>query len=74
MAIVMSEVSKFVSVSTAATIIGCTDGRVRQLLRSGELPGEKLGERLWLIRRKDAEKYAKILQPTGRPRNSSRSA
>jgi excisionase family DNA binding protein len=74
MATVMNQASKFVTVEAAAELIGCTDGRVRQLLRNGDLPGEKLSERVWLILRKDAEKYALIPYKTGRPKNSSRSA
>jgi excisionase family DNA binding protein len=74
MATVMNQASKFVTVEAAAELIGCTDGRVRQLLRNGDLPGEKLSERVWLILRKDAEKYAAIPYKTGRPKISSRSA
>lgn len=59
-----------VSVTTAAQIIGCTVGRVRQLLRSGELRGEKLGERAWAVSRVHAEKIAKKPASTGRPRKN----
>lgn len=34
---------RFYSVPEAAVAIGVTDGRVRQLLRAGELAGYKLG-------------------------------
>ena len=70
----VGEVAKFVSVDLAAAIIGCTEGRVRQLLRAGELVGLKLNERAWAVERKSAERYAEREQPTGRPKNSARSA
>lgn len=46
-----------ISVAEAAEIIGCTDGRVRQLLGEGRLEGEKIGERVWIVSRKSAEVY-----------------
>lgn len=57
-----------VSVVEAAEIIGCTVGRVRQLLLGGELVGEKLNERAWAVSRKSAEKYSKLTPQSGRPR------
>lgn len=59
-----------VSVSRAAEIIGCTTGRVRQLLREEALRGKKLGERAWAVSRVDAEKLAESPAKTGRPRKS----
>jgi hypothetical protein len=60
-----------VSVTDAAEIIGCTTGRVRQLLRANELRGKKLGARAWAVSRVDAEKLAGTKAPTGRPRNKA---
>lgn len=58
-----------ISVETAASIIGCTVGRVRQLLQDGtELKGTKLVKNAWVVDKKSAEKYAKKPQPCGRPR------
>jgi len=65
-------IDRFCSVEEAAEIIGCTDGRVRQLLRAGELDGKKVSERAWVVVRASAVKYAASQQPTGRPRNSFR--
>lgn len=62
----------FCSVSDAAAIIGCTVGRVRQLLIDGEIVGMKLNERAWAVDRKSAEKYAKREISVGRPRLSQR--
>lgn len=62
-----------VSVSKAAEIIGCTTGRVRQLLLDGEIRGKKLDESEqapWLVSRVDAEKLSKSPATTGRPRKN----
>jgi hypothetical protein len=58
----------FVSVADAAEILGCTVGRVRQLLIDGTICGVKLNERAWAVERKSVEKLAKIPQTVGRPR------
>src|SRR5690606_28426241 len=58
-----------VSVNEAAEVIGCTVGRVRQLLIAGRLEGEKLNERAWRVDRRSAEKYARDMAHTGRPRS-----
>lgn len=62
-----------ISVTTAAEVIGCTVSRVRQLLRDGELKGEKLGPRAWAVSRVAAEKLAAKPAATGRPRKFSQS-
>lgn len=62
-----------ISVTAAAEIIGCTTGRVRQLLRDGALRGAKLGVRAWAVSRVDAEKLGKNPSPLGRPRKSQES-
>lgn len=62
-----------VSATDAAEIIGCTTGRVRQLLRDGMLRGQKLGKRAWAVSRVDAEKLATKPATTGRPRKSQAS-
>ncbi len=50
-------VSQFVSTAEAATIIGCTDGRVRQMVRAGDITGVvRMSPRVVLIPRKQAEK------------------
>ena len=63
-----------VSVADAAVIIGCTTGRVRQLLLDGEIRGKKLSKKEhapWLVSKLDAEKLAKNPSTTGRPRKNS---
>ena len=61
-------IENWVSVAEAAEIIGCTDGRVRQLLRDHELAGQKINERAWVISRDSVERFAKKPQIFGRPR------
>lgn len=58
----------FVTVTKAAEIMGCTPGRVRQMLRAEEIEGEKVGERAWMVLRKAAEKHAQKPDGPGRPR------
>ena len=48
--------TKYITTSEAAEIIGCVDSRVRQLLREGTIAGERVG-RDWLVDRRSAEKY-----------------
>lgn len=64
----MSLQEDFLTVSQAAEAIGCTPGRVRQMLRGGALTGEKMSEWLWMIPKKAVERIAKNPAKTGRPR------
>ena len=44
------DAGKYLTVAEATELMGCSDGWVRQLLRTGGLPGAKrIGQRLWLI-------------------------
>ena len=61
------DLKEYVDTNEAAAIMGCTDGRVRQLLIEGELPGVKVNKRAWLAERKAVEKRAKLTQTKGRP-------
>lgn len=67
---VQAALTLVVSVEEAATIIGCNESRVRQLLGSGDLSGQKLNARAWVVSRESAERYAAEPQRTGRPRNN----
>lgn len=66
----MVRFSDYVTPTDAAIIIGCTDGRIYQMLRDGDfrdlLP---VGKRV-LISRKEAERIAKSPAKTGRPRKN----
>ena len=50
---------QFVTLREAAEMVNLTTGRLRQMLRAGELTGQKAGPRLWIIPRREAEKLAK---------------
>ncbi len=63
-----------ISVETAAGIVGVTPGRIRQMLRAGELDGAKLSERLWIVSESSAKKVAKTPHNTGRPRSGEKVA
>ena len=65
-------VEKFLNVKEAAVAIGCTVGRVRQLLIAGELKGVKANERAWLITKDEVDRFAKRQYTTGRPRSCAR--
>ena len=47
-----------ISTAEAAKILSLTKGRVRQLLQSGELKGQRVG-RTWIIYRRDVEEFQK---------------
>lgn len=64
--------SEFLSVEEAAEELDLTGGRVRQLLRAGELEGQKLGRFAWAVPRSEVERMKSRRDPTkprrGRPR------
>ena len=45
----MLQAQNYLSSQEAADELGLTDGRIRQMLRAGELSGQKLGQRSWAI-------------------------
>lgn len=45
---------KWVSVSEACDLAGCTDGWIRHLLREGKLGGFQLNEWTWMVDRAEA--------------------
>lgn len=61
---------EFLSVQAAAETIGVTEGRVRQLLMSGEMKGHKVNGRAWVIPSKEVRRF---VEPSkiGRPRKSA---
>lgn len=60
--------SKWLTLEETAKVTGYTDSYLRRLLRNGELAGQKLTPRLWVIERKAAEALAKKPYKRGRPR------
>lgn len=49
----------------AAEVMGVTDAHVRRVIGSGELPARRVGARSWVVRRGDAEAWAKVQRRTG---------
>ena len=60
----------FVSVQVAAEALGLTEGRVRQLLVSGEMKGHKVNGRAWAIPSKEVRRFV-APSKVGRPRKSA---
>jgi excisionase family DNA binding protein len=55
------------NVDEAAAVVGCTPGRIRQMLGDGTLKGIKANGRAWLVPKKEAEKLRDHRPPKGRP-------
>ena len=50
-------------------MLGCTAGRVRQLMLDGVLTsGRKLSTRMTMLDQREVSEYAKLKMGTGRPR------
>jgi excisionase family DNA binding protein len=64
-------VGTFVNVNEAATMLGCTVGRVRQMLRDGSLRGLKANAKAWLVPTTEIERMQEKPYSTGRPRIAS---
>ena len=67
----------YCAIKEAAKTLGCTTGRVRQLLGDGAIVGEKVSDEAnapWMVERKSLEKYAKVKPTTGRPRKAAAEA
>ena len=66
------DLSEWLTVTAACPVIGCTDGWVRILIRSGKLPAWRAGERAWLIKRTDAIAARASLGPLSNARKGER--
>ena len=53
--------NKWVSVSEACKLAGCTDGWIRHLLREGKLGGFQVNEWTWMVDRAEAVALRKNL-------------
>lgn len=62
---------EFCTVAQAAAIIGCTDGRVRQLIREKKIRVDKISERIQLIPKTEAVRLRDTHHNVGRPRISA---
>lgn len=67
----MAIAEDFYTVRQAADVIGCTPGRIRQLILDGTLTGEQVGDgenAPWLLHKEAVKSYAARDYTTGRPR------
>ena len=60
-----TEIPGYVSIPEAAGIIHVSDSLVRRWVRNGTLPHVKVGDKVRLIPRKAAEKFAKTERKPG---------
>ena len=60
--------NNWLTVSEAATLIGCSAQRLRVLAAEEKIKAAKVGARVWLIDRKAAQHMAANPAKTGRPR------
>ena len=61
------ETLDYVSTGEAAAMLCCTTGWIRNRLISGQLKGQKLNGRAWLVSRASVRWYEKHRRPVGRP-------
>lgn len=59
--IMATEDKQWLTVTEAVELMGCTDGWVRMLLRTGQLQGQKFGPRSWMVSRASALEQKKEL-------------
>jgi len=48
------------STKDVAKQLGCTERTVRNMIKRGELPARRLGERVWMIDRATLTRYMKV--------------
>ena len=69
MSVVLEKTSeRMLTVAEAAAELGMTEGRIRQLLLSGEMRGQKFGRTVWMIPESEVDKF-RDPPPVGRPRS-----
>jgi len=61
------------TVAEAAEAIGVTTGRIRQMLRAGNIDGIKMGPRMWIIGNSEIQRVCELPRRKGRRRVSSNS-
>ena len=59
---------RMLTVAEVAAELGLTEGRVRQLLLSGEMRGQKFGRTVWMIPESEVSKF-RDPPSVGRPRS-----
>ena len=59
----------WITTTEAADVLGCTTGRVRQLMLDGTLAtGRKLSTRMTVLDQREVVAYSRLKMATGRPR------
>ena len=59
----------WITTTEAADMLGCTTGRVRQLMLDGILStGRKLSTRMTVLDQREVREYSRLKMATGRPR------
>lgn len=53
----VQDVGAYISTEKAAMILDCKPRLIRRLIKNGDLPGVKIGERDWRIKRSDFDAY-----------------
>jgi excisionase family DNA binding protein len=56
---------ELLTTAQAAKVMGVTDAHVRRVIGTGELKATRFGGHSWVIRRADAEAWAKVQRRTG---------
>lgn len=59
-----------VTVEEAARIIGMHPGAVRRAIQAGRITARRIGQRVYLIEREEAERYRDNAPKRGRPRTT----
>lgn len=62
MSIVEIPKGRYYGVQDAASEIGVTVGRVRQMIRWGDMVAIRISDRVWLISEREVEKHKKLRQ------------
>jgi|DEB19_MinimDraft_3_1074340.scaffolds.fasta_scaffold28142_1 hypothetical protein len=60
--------SPLITPAAAAELVGVSVQHITKLLRDGTIAGQKFSDRVWMVVRADAIRYAKNRPPVGRPR------
>lgn len=61
----------YYGIAEAAAEIGCTVGRLRQMIRWGECEAVMISDRVWLMTEKEVKRIKSSKPSTGRPRKNA---
>jgi len=63
-----------ISVAEAAEIAGCSDKTICLKLRTGDLQGERIGDRIWVVSRSAAQRLATTISNRSRRKRAEAAA